>query len=155
MKKLIAGALIALFSLPLYAQQKPTLESLSWLAGCWNRTKGGDGGEYWLKPEGGAMFGISRTLRNGKNISYEFMRIDYSRLGDIYYSVTLPRQIETRFKLIRSENQEAIFENPEHDFPQRIIYKLEKDALKARIEGEVRGKMQAVDFIMVKAACNQ
>jgi hypothetical protein len=33
-----------------------------------------------------------------------------------------------------------VFENPEHDYPQRIIYQREGNLLIARIEGEVSGE---------------
>ena len=36
-----------------------------------------------------------------------------------------------------------VFENPEHDFPQRIIYTRSEDRLQARIEGDVGGEIRA------------
>jgi hypothetical protein len=41
------------------------------------------------------------------------------------------------------------FENPEHDFPQRIIYRLETgDALYARVEGTENGKFNKEEFYL-------
>lgn len=58
------------------------------------------------------------------------------------------------FKLVRNGPREAVFENPEHDFPQRIIYRLESDgALFARIEGVVSGKEKGRNFPMKRGAC--
>jgi hypothetical protein len=47
-----------------------------------------------------------------------------------------------------------VFENPQHDFPQRIIYKRDgADGLKARIEGESKGKPKAFDYPMQRTQC--
>jgi hypothetical protein len=43
------------------------------------------------------------------------------------------------------------FENPAHDFPQRVIYKLTApDKLGARIEGMRNGNLRGVDFPMTR-----
>jgi len=47
-----------------------------------------------------------------------------------------------------------IFENAAHDFPQRIIYRLNDDgSLLARIEGKRGGELKGVDFPMRRAPC--
>jgi hypothetical protein len=44
------------------------------------------------------------------------------------------------------------FENPQHDFPQRIIYWVGKDgALHAKVEGTVNGKAAAEEWSWTKA----
>jgi hypothetical protein len=64
-------------------------------------------------------------------------------------------QAEASFKLVKYENQEAVFENPQHDFPQRIIYKLEKDgSLAAAIEGMSKGQLKRIGFPMRRAKCD-
>jgi hypothetical protein len=42
----------------------------------------------------------------------------------------------TEFPLLRLENQLAVFENPEHDMPQRITYSRVGD----RLHGETSGR---------------
>jgi Domain of unknown function (DUF6265) len=73
----------------------------------------------------------------GKSVFFEYLRIE-SRGSDIYY-VAHPkaRTPGTDFKLTRLTRQEAVFENPAHDFPKRIIYRKSGDGkLSARIEGD-------------------
>ena len=41
---------------------------------------------------------------------------------------------DTAFRLVAQSEGEAVFENLEHDFPQRIRYTLRGDALTARVE---------------------
>jgi len=51
------------------------------------------------------------------------------------------------FTLVSSENGKFVFSNPQHDFPQRIIYHfVTKDSLHAWIEGTSNGKEHRSDF---------
>ena len=52
-------------------------------------------------------------------------------------------------------DREARFENLEHDFPQRIIYRRDGDSLTGRIEGVSMGKERAVDFPLKRVPCDQ
>jgi hypothetical protein len=46
------------------------------------------------------------------------------------------------------------FANPEHDFPQRILYRrVGADSLIARIEGKQGDKVRGIDFPMTRVAC--
>jgi hypothetical protein len=135
--------------------QKHSLDSLAWLAGCWHG--GGDARssvEQWMAPSGKTMLGMSRTVVNGKTEEYEFLRLHEEPNGDIFYTALPSGQQEASFKLVRIEKHMAVFENPEHDFPQRIIYELEDDgSLKARIEGKSKGKERGIDFPMIRVKC--
>ena len=128
--------LYIIIGLSLHAQDKPAIENLKWLAGCWDgSTDKKENVEQWMKPSGKMMMGMSRTVKNGKVTEYEFMRIHQEENGDIFYTANPSGQSEASFKLIQSGEHEMVFQNAEHDFPQRIIYVLEKDgSLKARIE---------------------
>ena len=48
----------------------------------------------------------------------------------------------------------VVFENPEHDFPQRVGYRRDgADGLQAWIEGQANGKSRRVDFSYQRARC--
>jgi hypothetical protein len=52
------------------------------------------------------------------------------------------------------DTNEVVFENPEHDFPQRIIYRLIANGkLLGRIEGVVDGTERSADFPMTRSDC--
>ena len=88
------------------------------------------------------MLGVSRTIADGRTVQFEFMRIQQEE-GAVYLMATPSGQREARFKLTKASAREVVFENPTHDFPQRITYKLEgKDSLVARISGMSKGKEQ-------------
>jgi len=46
-----------------------------------------------------------------------------------------------------------VFENPKHDFPQRIGYERKVNALLAWIEGTQNGKVRRVEFPYVRTSC--
>jgi hypothetical protein len=57
--------------------------------------------------------------------------------------------------MVNIADDEIVFENREHDFPQRIIYRLLPGfGLLGRIEGVVDGKARSADFPMQRADCN-
>jgi len=87
------------------------------------------------------MFGISRTVADGKTMEFEFMQIRQEPGGGILFIAKPSGQPEATFKLIKGGDREVIFENPQHDFPQRVIYRLQSDgSLLGRIEGVSKGK---------------
>lgn len=96
------------------------------------------------------MAGYSRTVRGDRLVVLEYLRIE-PRDGVLAYVPTI-RGKETVFKAVKIAAGEAIFENPEHDFPQRIIYRKSDAGLFARVES-LDGK-KGVDYPYRRAACN-
>jgi hypothetical protein len=140
-----------------FAQEKTfTINDLAWLKGCWSLNRNGrETTEHWLKPAGGTMLGISRTVADGKTVEFEFTQIRQEPNGDIFFIAKPSSQPEATFKMTKSSAHEVIFENPQHDFPQRVIYRLQCDgSLLGRIEGVSKGKEKAVDFPMTRARCD-
>ena len=102
------------------------------------------------------MLGISRTVADGKTVEFEFMQIRQEADGGILFIAKPSGQPEATFKLIKSGAREVIFENPQHDFPQRVIYRLQSDgSLLGRIEGVSKGKEKSVDFPMSRERCDE
>ena len=108
-----------------------------------------------MKPSGNMMLGMSHTVVNGKTREYEFIRIVQEENGNVFFVAQPSGQKEARFKLVTLTGSEARFENPEHDFPQRIIYRRDGDLLTGRIEGVSKGKERAVDFPLKRIACDE
>lgn len=127
---------------------KPMIEMLTWLAGNWFLERGGRTvTEQWMAPAGGTMLGMSRTVAKGKTIEFEFLLLRQDDEGNIAYVAKPSGQSETTFKLVRASATEVIFENPQHDFPQRISYTLKSDdTMLAAIEGTKDGKYRRIEF---------
>lgn len=53
------------------------------------------------------------------------------------------------FYLTKSNDNQLVFENPKHDFPNKIVYnKINSDSIVATIEGIKNGKTQSEAFPM-------
>ena len=138
------------------AEALAQLAQLAWLGGCW-RSDGGEAGtvEHWLPPVAGTMMGVSRTVRRGRTVTHEFMQIRPGDDGRLAFLAQPAGQAATRFPVLRFAPGEVVFENPGHDFPQRVIYRQDAPGhLQARIEGLRNGALRGVDFPMTKAPCD-
>ena len=152
----ITLALLILSNTAISQTSSVKLSDLGWLAGCWeltHETRGILVTEMWMKPAGDAMIGVGRTMKTGKLADYEFLRIVENAEGIAYISRPSANKEDTAFRLIRSGHRELVFENPAHDFPQRIIYKLDGDRLNARIEATRAGTTRGIDFPYVRVKC--
>ncbi|HEX9798558.1 MAG TPA: DUF6265 family protein [Thermoanaerobaculia bacterium] len=131
------------------------IERLAWLSGCWQSLGGEPGsGEQWTPPAGDTLLGTSRTVRGGRTVAYEFLRIRRLDDGRLAYVALPSGQRETTFPLLAAGERSAVFENLDHDFPQRVLYTLEEGgALRARIEGTDQGRSRAVDFPLRRIDC--
>ncbi|MBF0546046.1 MAG: hypothetical protein HQM08_16500 [Candidatus Riflebacteria bacterium] len=125
-----------------------SVTTLEWLSGNWeSNEKGIEITEHWMKPSGNSMLGMGRTVSKGKTLEYEFLRIVQNENGEIFYIAIPSGQKETSFKLKMASSSEVVFENPEHDFPQRIFYHLEGNGtLFARVE--TLDESKGIDFKM-------
>ena len=125
------------------ASSASALGRLSWMAGSW----ASDSAEvrieeHWTAPRGGMMLAMHRDVVRGRAVSFEFLRIEADSSGVRY--LAQPRGRPAFPFLMKSlGNRSVVFENKEHDYPQRILYWLDADgALHARSEGIVKGKTE-------------
>lgn len=155
MRTPIAFALILLaMACPAAEASDGDLMKLAWLGGCWKSENAEAGSlEHWMSPAGGSMLGMSRTVRKGVTVEFEFMQIVATNAGTLVFIAKPSGQSEASFSLLRLSENEAAFENLQHDFPQRIIYRLDQGKLHARIEGKRNGSIHAVDFPMTRTNC--
>jgi hypothetical protein len=121
------------------AAGRASLDDLVWMAGSWAMREGGKlSEEHWTSPAGGMMLGVHRDVEGGK-AAFEFLRIE-EKDGKVTYLASPQGRPATRFELIESAAQRAVFANPEHDFPQRILYWREGESLCAAVEGPSNGE---------------
>jgi hypothetical protein len=131
------------------------ISDVSWLSGCWASDDGEPGsGEQWTSPAGGSMFAVSRTVRNNKTTAFEFVRIVETEDGGLLYIALPSGQALTTFVMISISADEVVFENPDHDFPQRVAYQRPSaNRLVGRIEGEINGQQRRIEFPMTAVDC--
>lgn len=130
------------------AASEHQIDQLGWLAGTWRGTSHGAATvEMWTAPAGGMMLGVAQAYTGEKTRNFEFMRIEPREDGGLAYVAQPNGNKPTVFPLTKIDGQQAVFENPQHDMPRRIIYKRNGDELLARIEGEVNSKPASDDYI--------
>jgi hypothetical protein len=115
-----------------------------WIAGHWcHESRGKLIEEHWLPAQGDLMLGLGRTVKGGKTVSFEFLRIE-STDGGANYLAQPQGSPPTAFRLTASGLEWARFENPRHDFPKRIEYRRSSSGLHAQIAGAGEGGKELV-----------
>jgi hypothetical protein len=115
------------------------MEGLGWLSGHWRTfVEPAASGpawteEIWSSHEGGMMLGLSRTHSGKRIAAFEYMRIARGEDGSASFYGSPNGAPPVAFRLVRASASEAVFENPAHDFPQRIAYRLERGELVATV----------------------
>ena len=135
--------------------RQATVDRVGWLQGCWRSTRGeATVEEQWMAPRGGTMLGMGRTVRSGKLVEYELVLIR-EQAGALAYEAHPSGQPTATFTAATVSDGSIVFENPQHDFPQRVGYRRHgADALEAWIEGQANGKSRRVDFSYQRARCD-
>lgn len=151
---LILPLALALLPTTGQAQEASPLAPASWLSGCWELRSGPRVTlEMWMPASGDMMLGASRTQVEGVTREYEQLRLSVSD-GALVYTASPSRQSPTAFTSVDASDTALVFENLEHDFPQRILYRPQgSDSLVARIEGPGRDGPRGFDFPMARVAC--
>jgi len=135
------------------AQAAAAAPDFAWLAGDWIHCGPGTSiEERWLGPaRNGEMVGANLTQsRNGS--SHEFFRIGPAREGAWGFHAQPGGAPPVTFAVAEHKNGRAVFEKLSHDFPQRVIYWRDGAKLRARIEGQVAGKLEFEEWVFSPAA---
>ena len=138
------------------AEKKNNLNGLHRLLGDWESTSGTYSYYENWKPAGDSILEGKAKMVNkaGKIILRELLKIE--KIGThIVYIAAVNNNQPVLFTLIKTTVKDQkiqwVFENKEHDFPQRIIYLLESDnSLFARVEGLRDGKEVKEEFRLTK-----
>lgn len=125
------------FAVPAMAQDEtPSMSDLTWITGTWAATTGTTTvEEQWTTVASNGLLGMGRTLSGDRMVSFEFLRI-VARDDGIFYIAQPGGRSPTEFKLTKADGTMVVFENPDHDFPKRIVYTRQgEDAMTAWVDG--------------------
>src|SRR5690606_5590003 len=126
------------------------IDQLQWLLGTWINENGEEfSQESWSQENPSTFTAFSFTQVGKETVFAETMALE-QKADSLLLTVATANQNEKKpvtFKMVSSEKGKFIFENKNHDFPQRIVYtNPAKDSLHAWIEGNVNGEAKRVDF---------
>jgi hypothetical protein len=109
--------------------------------------------EEWSRLNDSTYTGKSYMITATDSISLESIVLKKEG-NDIFYIPTVKGQNNdqpVKFKLTSSSPNQLVFENPAHDFPQKITYTLESEnSLLAEISGVINGQQRSRKFPMKK-----
>lgn len=119
---------------------EPRIADLSWLEGNW---AGSDGSSDWESVytggRGNVIVGASKELKGERCIMMDFEHF-YERAGELRmrpFPFGKP-SVEFTLNSDRGEARRAVFENPEHDFPNTFVYhRVADDRLKITLVGDM------------------
>jgi len=138
------------------AEPETKLDQLAWLIGNWKRDgRRGAIHESWTRLGDRVLEGRSYRTDEPGAAAVPLEDLLLTEMGGevFYISKVSENRYPVPFRLVALEGRSAVFENPEHDFPQRISYELRGDGtLLAAIEGPggANGAPRRIEFRFVR-----
>ncbi|MFC0633353.1 DUF6265 family protein [Brevundimonas balnearis] len=126
---------------------------LSWMDGYWLSCEGArEVAGIWTDDRVGQKLGMSVTVRGG-SVSWEQARIGPYGNGLAFFAAP-SGQAAAVFPMVEASEGRIVFESPDHDFPQRVIYSRDGARLVGRIEGQIEGQVRSAEWRYEAAALN-
>ncbi len=114
---------------PAASNPRAAIQGMDWMAGTWSGAMwGGTFTAYYTTPEGGKLLSHSALHREGKQAFYEFELFEIR--GQHVVLQPFPRGKQVTPLTLAShdpKNRIATFENPDKDYPTRIVYQRVSD----------------------------
>ena len=134
--------------------QTLSIKDVAWLQGCWEMREGDRlVEERWMPPRAGSMLGVGRTTRGSKLVEHEFIVLT-ERNGRLAYEAHPSGQATTTFMSQPITGREVVFEDPAHDFPQRVGYRSTGPGqMLAWVEGTSGGRARRIEFAYRTVSC--
>lgn len=146
--------LIAVISILISCKnEKPTIADFKWLEGKWLGTSEDmDFFEEWQPLKDNLLDGHGGGFSGADTLFSEKIQIE-QRGDDLFYIANVQGSVgAVDFKFTGYKNDSIVFENPQHDFPQRVIYyRLPNDKLYACVDGKDEGVYSRIEFSYQKS----
>lgn len=160
MRKLIipVSAIILIFCILSGCKNNPKqienkdLSKLNWMLGNWSGLAGESlVTERWVKINDSLFSGESYFIKGSDTLSRESISIQLQATAVLYIPLVEGQNNNEPvfFRMTFADSKNAVFENQEHDFPQKISYQFNGgDSLIASVSGINKGIRQNIRFPM-------
>lgn len=131
------------------------LAKAKWLEGKWEKTDSlGTLIEIWQPKNDSTFSGQSYYIQNEKDtIHNELIELIQDQEYLIYSATVKGENNNTAipFQLTKDEDSLLVFENPKHDYPQKLEYRLQKNkSISIVVSGKEKGKSSATTYLLSK-----
>lgn len=110
--------------------------------------------EEWSRENDKLIVGKGYVLSENDTVFIEKLSIEIDE-NSVVYAAEVSNQnkdMKVPFAAVKQTKNKVVFENVQHDFPQRIIYNLKSDKeLRVAIEGYENGVYRKLKFDFLKA----
>lgn len=132
-----------------------SIETASWLVGCWeSRSQGLTTIETWAQAHGNMMLATGQTVRGDSTIGFEFMTLG-GAAGVMTYTAYPSGKQGTPFRAVTFTSEVARFENARHDFPRRIEYlRVGDDSLLASVFSSIEANAASFTIRYGRVSCS-
>lgn len=152
----LAGA-VAVAWPPADAAKPVKFEKLRWMTGAWRCDGSEPLEEHWTEARNGVMVGMSRIGDDPERTVYEIILIEERAPAPLMSIRHFGKGLSVRdkrvanFKLTKSDDKEAVFEDPSNDFPSKIIYRLAgENKILVRLENKDNSRSKEFPMQRVK-----
>jgi hypothetical protein len=154
MKKLTILATLALFVSCKKESLVDKLNPAQWIIGNWEqKTDAGILTESWKRQNDSVFVGSTYFINESDTLHSETILLE-QRADSITYSAKVKGQNNEKaipFTLTTANTNSLVFENPAHDYPQKIEYQKSKsNGLQVTISGILRGKKSVEKYSFTK-----
>lgn len=127
---------------------------MDWLTGRWENTQEDlKTVEIWERKPAG--FQVRGFMLEGSDTLFAENIIVAQKGREIFYTVTIAEENNGQpvaFKLTENTGNKAVFENPKHDFPQKISYQqTSPDSVLVLVSGLVKNIPQQQEYYLKKS----
>lgn len=136
------------------ANKNEKIKAADWLLGNWeHKSVDGNLTENWKKVNDSTFEAQSFYIKEKDTLHFESITLQ-QKGEDLTYNAAVKGQNDDKpvsFKLTTATEKQLVFENPKHDYPQKISYtQITPDSLVAKISGIQQGKPSSEQFLMKK-----
>ena len=133
---------------------KNKFERFNWLIGQWEGIQGaGIYHEEWKNVSESELKGKAYMIKKGEIVNVEILNIHLNETGIFYTADVSHNPSPVSFKLTNLSDNSFVFENPEHDFPQKISYEnKDNQFLFATVEAVKNGKIKKIEYNLKRIA---
>jgi len=153
-KAILIIVILLLFASCGKSKQVSKIVGKDWLLGKWeNKSDEGNLLEIWKKVNDSLFIGESYFIKGKDTLHFE--NIQLKQQGEeLFYTTTIRGQNNDKpvtFKQNVEIMKQLVFENPQHDYPRKIVYKpFAKNHLLIEVSGIQQEKLSAVRYSMKK-----